>query len=49
MQGVAGAGVPGTPGLRGTEDGLEPAPEDERDLLFKGFSNVTLKYDGDEP
>ncbi|KAH8113368.1 Pkinase-domain-containing protein [Phellopilus nigrolimitatus] len=46
MQGVAGAGVPGTPGLRNTEDGLEPAPEDERDL-FRGFSNVTLKYDGE--
>ncbi|KAL5488147.1 NRC2 [Sanghuangporus weigelae] len=48
MQGVAGAGVPGTPGLHGTEDGLEPAPDDERDL-FRGFSSVTLKYDGDEP
>lgn len=48
MQGVAGAGVPqampGTPGLKGRDDGLEPA--DERDL-FGAFSSVTLKYDGD--
>ncbi|KAI5118560.1 hypothetical protein M0805_002940 [Coniferiporia weirii] len=49
MQGVAGAGVaaaPGTPGLLSTEDGLEPPPEGD---LFRGFSNVTLKYDGEEP
>jgi len=48
MQGVAGAGVtamPGTPGLRSTEDGLEPPPDD-RDL-FGAFSSVTLKHDGE--
>lgn len=49
MQGVAGAGVvaaPGTPGLQSTEDGMEPAVEGD---LFRGFSSVTLKYDGEEP
>ncbi len=48
MQGVAGGGVtamPGTPGLRSTEDGLEPPPND-RDL-FGAFSSVTLKHDGE--
>ena len=46
-QGATGSPLPGTPGLRGMDDGLLP-PADERDL-FGAFSSVTLKHDGEEP
>ncbi|KAI0921554.1 serine/threonine protein kinase, AGC [Taiwanofungus camphoratus] len=44
LKGVAGAGVPGTPGL-GADDGLEPPPQDVD--LFGAFSSITLHYDGE--
>ena len=44
IKGVAGAGVPGTPGLGG-DDGLEPPPQDVD--LFGAFSSITLHYDGE--
>ncbi|KAH9938406.1 Pkinase-domain-containing protein [Fomitopsis serialis] len=44
IQGVAGSGVPGTPGLRG-DDGMDPPPAAVD--LFTGFSSMTLHYDGD--
>lgn len=49
LQGVAGAGVAqasqASPGLQSTEDGMDVVtPESD---LFKGFSSVTLKYDGE--
>ncbi|PCH41422.1 AGC/RSK protein kinase [Wolfiporia cocos MD-104 SS10] len=44
IKGVAGAGVPGTPGLGG-DDGMEPPPQDVD--LFGGFSSMTLHYDGE--
>ncbi|KAL6299122.1 kinase-like domain-containing protein [Sparassis latifolia] len=44
LHGVAGAGVPGTPGL-GADDGLEPPPQDVD--LFGAFSSITLHYDGE--
>ena len=51
------AGSAAAAALGGTEDGMEvapgaivsskPAAEDPDADLFKAFSNVTLKYDGD--
>ena len=45
FKGVAGAGVPGTPGLSG-DDGME-LPPSEPDL-FGAFSSMTLHYDGED-
>ncbi|KAI0786359.1 Pkinase-domain-containing protein [Abortiporus biennis] len=43
ITGVAGAGVPGTPGLGG-DDGMEPPPQED---LFGAFSSMTIQYDGE--
>ena len=45
IKGVAGAGVPGTPGLGG-DDGLELPPQDVD--LFGAFSSITLHYDDED-
>ena len=45
IRGVAGAGVPGTPGLHG-DDGIEPPPQEVD--LFGAFNSMTLHYDGEE-
>lgn len=48
LQGVAGAGVAASqasPGLQSTEDGMDVVAAESD--LFKGFSSVTLKYDGE--
>ncbi|KAI0676875.1 kinase-like domain-containing protein [Trametes maxima] len=44
IKGVAGSGVPGTPGLGG-DDGLEPSPQSVDE--FSAFSSITLHYDGE--
>lgn len=43
LKGVAGSGVPGTPGL-GADDGLEPPAQED---LFGAFSSMTIQYDGE--
>ncbi|CCM01687.1 uncharacterized protein FIBRA_03751 [Fibroporia radiculosa] len=45
IKGVAGAGVPATPGLGG-DDGMEPPPTEVD--LFGAFSSMTLHYDGED-
>ncbi|OBZ77065.1 Serine/threonine-protein kinase nrc-2 [Grifola frondosa] len=45
IKAVAGAGVPGTPGLGG-DDGMEAPPPDVVDQ-FSAFSSITLHYDGE--
>lgn len=44
FKGVAGTGVPGSPGLGG-DDGMETSPPEVD--LFNGFSSMTLHYDGE--
>ncbi len=46
LKGVAGSGVPGSPGLGG-EDGLDPAPKPPIVDEFSAFSSITLHYDGE--
>lgn len=46
LRGVAGASVPGTPGLGG-DDGMEAVPPTQEVDLFGAFSSITLHYDGE--
>lgn len=45
IKAVAGHNIPGTPGLGGVDDGMEPPPQDVD--LFGQFSSITLLYDGE--
>ena len=47
IKGVAGAGVPGSPGLGGGDDELDPSPPPSTVDEFSAFSSITLQYDGE--